>query len=131
MHTFNSNKRIVSKQPGEVFAFLSNLNNWEKLMPENVENWESTGETCRFEIKGTGNLGLRIIEQKEPEYIRLDDNGKAPIKYTFHVYISPLDGQSEIFFTIDAETNAFTRMIIERPLTNFLNMLVEKVEQSV
>jgi carbon monoxide dehydrogenase subunit G len=55
--------KSVNAKPEAVFAFLSDMNNMQKLMPEQVINWTSDGESCQFMIKGMAELGMKITNK--------------------------------------------------------------------
>ena len=55
MTRIEGEKVLINKPQSEVFSFLSNFNNFQKLMPEQVINWKSTENECSFTIKGIIN----------------------------------------------------------------------------
>ena len=62
----------------KIYTFLSNFNNFRKLIPEDkAKDWESTEDTCSFNVEGIGRFGLRIIEKEPNKLIKItsDDNG--------------------------------------------------------
>ena len=47
MTTIETEKKISPNSPEQIFAFLNDMNNFEKLMPEGkIEKWESTEDQC-------------------------------------------------------------------------------------
>jgi len=46
MTEINSEKVFINNTDKNVFNFLNDFNNFEKLMPEQVINWQSTTDTC-------------------------------------------------------------------------------------
>jgi hypothetical protein len=48
MSTINSDKVLISRQNSVVFDFVSDFDNFGKLMPEQVTDWKSTKDTCSF-----------------------------------------------------------------------------------
>ncbi|HEY0899586.1 MAG TPA: SRPBCC family protein, partial [Sphingobacteriaceae bacterium] len=46
MTVFES-KTVIAKPVADVYSFLSDINNHEQLMPENVSNWSSTHDEAR------------------------------------------------------------------------------------
>ena len=65
MTRIESDKVTVNKTSEEIYTFLSNFNNFQKLMPEQVTNWQSTEEDCSFTIAGMASLGMKIVEKIE------------------------------------------------------------------
>ena len=54
MTTIETDKVEINSSAEDIFKFLSDISNLEQLMPEQVANWESTGDECSFTIKGMG-----------------------------------------------------------------------------
>lgn len=98
-------------------------------MPEQVEQFESEGDTCHFTIKGMASLGLRFDEKVSPTRIVMSHHGKAPFALKLMCHITPVDqNRSTLQLTMDADLNPFLKMVAEKPLTNFLNLLLEKYQ---
>ena len=55
--------KSISASQEDVYTFLSDLNNLEKLMPEQVINWKSSQDDCSFTIKGMADMTLNIVEK--------------------------------------------------------------------
>ena len=115
----------VNAKPKAVFAFLSDMNNMQKLMPEQVINWTSDAESCQFMIKGMAELGMKITNKTESSSIMMSSHGKVPFPFTLEVQIRPSSEGSEAKINFDGEVNAFLRMMLEKPLSNFFGMLLD------
>jgi hypothetical protein len=122
----------VNKSSKEIFSFLSNFNNFEKLMPEQVTNWQSTEDECSFTIAGMASLGMKITEKIPNSLIKVIKNGKAPFDFSLDCIInetSPAGCSVQLAF--DADLNPMMKMMAVKPLTNFLNLLVGKLASVV
>ncbi|MDB9775028.1 hypothetical protein OAB47_02215 [Vicingaceae bacterium] len=112
-----------------VYTFLADLNNLEQLMPEGkIENWKSDVDSCQFGIKGMATIGLKVIDRKQTNEINIESFGKAPFKFKLNIHIEEVDAnnaQAKMIF--DGDVNPFMKMMVEKPLTNFFNMLTAKV----
>jgi carbon monoxide dehydrogenase subunit G len=117
--------KAVQATPEQVFTFLSDMNNLQKLMPEQVINWTSDADACRFTIKGMADLGLAISERHEHSLIVMNAHGKTPFPFTLKVHIRPSEAISEAQLVFDGEVNPFLKMMVEKPLGNFFNMLLD------
>jgi carbon monoxide dehydrogenase subunit G len=129
MTRIESDKTLINKSPSEVFSFLSDFNNYKSLMPEQVVDWKSTNEECSFTIKGMASLGMKIKEKKPTSEIIIVKNGKAPFDFELHCVINPSgENQNQCFLQLffDADLNPLLKMMAEKPLKNFLNLLVKK-----
>jgi carbon monoxide dehydrogenase subunit G len=111
-----------------VFDFLSDFNHFEHLMPEQVTHWKSTAEECSFTIAGMASLGMKLQEKIPNSLIKAVKHGNAPFDFTLSCLIKEVAGGSEVQLIFDADMNPVLKMMAERPLTNFLNLLVNKLK---
>ena len=129
MSKIESDKVQVSKSSEEVFTFLSDFNNFEKLMPEQVSDWKADKESCSFNIKGLASIGMRIVEKKPNNYIKIVSDGKVPFNFTLNVYLNEIDKtKTEGQLIFESDMNPFMKMMAEKPLKNFFNMLAGKLK---
>ncbi len=121
-----TNHQIINSSQEDVYNFLIDMNNFEQLFPQDkIDNWESTNETCTFKIKSMGNLGLKRVASTPNSLIYLDSYGKVPFKFTLNIYLSPKEEtQCEGYVVFEGEINPFMKMMVEKPLTEFLKNLV-------
>jgi carbon monoxide dehydrogenase subunit G len=123
MTRLESNKVIVSQTPLQAFEFLSDFENIGKLMPEQVTGFTTDGETCSFTIKGMATLGL-IYESKDPvKSVVMKSHGKVPFDFKLICSLEDRGAETELTLFLDADLNPFLKMMAEKPLTNFLNLL--------
>lgn len=131
MTRIESDKSVINKPQSEVFSFLSNFNNFKQLMPEQVIDWNSSETECSFTIKGMASLGMKISDKKPETEIKIIRNGKAPFDFELYCMIEPSDNHNncslQLFF--DADLNPFLKMMAEKPLKNFLNILVSNFKK--
>ena len=129
-----SDKVIVDKTPEELFNFLSDFNNFGHLMPEQISDWKSTRDECSFTIKGMASLGMHIKERTPHSSIVIEDSGKSPFRFLLRCSIVPAESDSTanksmVQLVFDADLNPMLQMMASRPLTNFLNLLVNKLKE--
>jgi carbon monoxide dehydrogenase subunit G len=129
MTRIESDKTSINKSSREIFEFLSNFNNFEKLMPEQVTDWKSSEDECSFTISGMASLGMKITEKKPNDYIKVVRNGSAPFDFTLECMMSEKNpSESEVQLAFNAELNPMLKMMAVKPLTNFLNLLVGRLK---
>jgi len=129
MTKIESDQVTIDKTAKEVFDFLSDFNNFEKLMPEQVVDWKSTADECTFTIKGMATLGMKIIEKVPNSLVKVTKNGSAPFEFTLSCMIEDLQSQCRVRLAFDADLNPMMKMMASKPLTNFLNLLVNKLKE--
>jgi hypothetical protein len=129
MTRIESEKMLINKSQSEVFSFLGDFNNYQSMMPEQVTDWKSTADECSFTIKGMASLGMKIISKTPETEIKIIKNGKAPFDFVLFCMIEPSGNNTNSSFLqliFDADLNPFLKMMAEKPLQNFLNLLVNK-----
>ena len=68
MSIFES-KVEINKPVNEVYKFLADFNNHQKLMPENISNWSSTTDEASFSVQNMAKLALKISNRIENQAI--------------------------------------------------------------
>lgn len=130
MTRLESNKVLISKKPESVFEFLSDFNNIGTLMPDQVEGYTTDGETSSFTIKGMAKLGLAYDSKTPFSEVVMKSHGKVPFDFKLICSIEKAsDISSGLTLFLDADLNPFLKMMAEKPLTNFLNLLANKYKE--
>ena len=63
MH-LESNTTQVNKSQQQVFEFLTNMHNYEKIMPDSIQKFEIKGEdSFLFQLKGMPEIKLKMQEK--------------------------------------------------------------------
>ncbi len=60
-----SQKVSIDKSQEEIKSFITNLNNFEGLMPESIEKFEVDGDSFIFGLKGMPEIRLVLQEKNE------------------------------------------------------------------
>lgn len=129
MLTIDTGYKPVAAPAEQVFTFLSDINNLQKLMPDRVENWQSDTDSCTFTIKGMADIGMKIEDRLPNHTLKLVSHGKVPFNFKLDISIRPDANGSgcESSIVFNGEINMFMKMMVETPLTNFFKMLLEKL----
>jgi carbon monoxide dehydrogenase subunit G len=124
-----SEKVTINSSPEKIFNFIGNFDNFSALLPEKVENWQSTGDSCSFEVKGLATLGLRITERIPFTKVSMTGEGKLPFDFTLAAIMHETSlQQSEVQLIIDSDMSQFIAMMAANPLKDFINALVNKLK---
>ena len=99
-------------------------------MPEDrISDWQSTATECSFQIKGLARIGMKMGEKTEPTLIKLVSNGKNPFPFELNIHLDPTSADSSTtHINFQGQMNPFMKMMVEKPLTNFFNMLVDRLQ---
>lgn len=123
-----SPKTTIPKSTSKVFDFLSNLKNFEKLMPENISNFELLEkDKFIFAISGMPEI---ILEKKSEEAFNSIVLGSAAGKldFTLETVITELSQQhSQVHLNFSGNFNPMMAMMIKGPITKFIETLVTKI----
>src|SRR5690606_36845700 len=123
-----SQKVNVNKSQQELLNFLTNVGNYEQIMPESKEKFEvKSKDTFAFALKGMPEIWLKIKETQEPNLIKL---GSASDKFDFSLDVVIEDegnntSSAQLFF--DGKFNAMMAMMVKGPFNKFINRLAENV----
>ncbi|MEE2700519.1 MAG: hypothetical protein VYD71_04050 [Bacteroidota bacterium] len=124
MTTFNSLEVAVNLSPEALYGKLSNLNNLQTILPPQVSEFESTTESCSFKMGGMPKISLQIDEKVPNSKISLiAKDSQVPFNLVCEINE---DGENcKAVLQLNAELNMMMKMMLEKPLTNFLNKTAE------
>ena len=129
MTTIETDNIEINSSAEDIFNFLSDISNLEKLMPDQVVNWESADDDCSFTIKGMGNIGMQIVERIQPSEIKIVST-KGALKFTLNCVIEMINGDKcHTQLILEADLNPMMKMMVEKPLGKFFNLLVMKLKE--
>lgn len=119
-----SPKVSVQKSAQELFDLLSDVKNFEKLMPENIAKFEVIGEDAFiFGLKGMPEIKLKMKEKVAPNKIVL---GAASDKLPFTLIAnidSVSDNSSDVKLDFEGDFNPMMAMMIKGPIGKFIETL--------
>ena len=127
MTTFKSPEVIANKSAEDFFNKIGDLNNLKEIMPSQIENYESTETTCSFKMQGMPRLALEIAEKTEFSKISLTAKG-SQIPFSLDCFITEKGEECQVRLEINAELNMMMKMMVEKPLTQFLDVLASKIQ---
>lgn len=125
-----SPKKVVAKNDKAVFEFLTDLKNFEILMPDTIDKFEVLSEDrFLFALKGMPEIVLQRMEQTPNSQIILGAaSDKLPFTLTTDIYAIDAD-QSEVVLSFSGAFNAMMGMMIKNPITNFMGTLSENLSK--
>jgi ribosome-associated toxin RatA of RatAB toxin-antitoxin module len=123
-----SPKVTVEKSSQELFDLLSDVKNFEKLMPDNIAKFEVIGEDAFiFGLKGMPEIKLKMKEKVAPNKIVL---GAASDKLPFTLIANietVSDNSSAVKLDFEGEFNAMMAMMIKGPIGKFIETLANNM----
>ncbi|MDT7829658.1 SRPBCC family protein [Pricia sp. S334] len=121
-------RKTVPKSEKEVFDFLTDLGNFEKLMPENIDKFELINQDrFLFSLKGMPEIVLERKRQTPHNQIVLGAASEK-LPFTLTADIAKInESESEVALSFEGQFNAMMGMMIKKPLTNFMTTLSENL----
>ena len=127
-----SPKINVEKSPEDVFNFLSDIKNFESLMPENISKFEVLGDDkFLFALKGMPEIILKKKELLPPNKIVLGAaGGKLDFSLTGNI-VELDDNSSDVQLHFSGDFNPMMAMMIKGPITKFIETLSTNIPSAI
>ena len=125
-----SPKVSVEQSAQHLFDSLTDVKNFEKLMPESIAKFEVIGDDAfLFGLKGMPEIKLKMKEKIAPNTVILGAaSDKLPFTLTAKID-AIADNKSDVQLFFDGEFNAMMAMMIKGPISKFLETLAENMHK--
>lgn len=128
MTRIESKKVNVSCNAEECYEFLTDLNNYELLLPKDkISNWESDEKHCSFKIQKTYKLALIYKNGLPFNEIHLVSGENSPFSFTLNIMLTNNGDNCDAQLICDADINPFLKMMIEKPLNNLFDYMADRL----
>ncbi len=118
----------AQKSSKDMYEFLADPANFEKIMPENIDKFETRENGFVFALKGMPEIKLKIKELVPNEKVVLGAaSDKLPFTLTGNIYEID-DESSEVQLVFNGKFNPMMAMMVKSPLKKFINTLSENIE---
>lgn len=119
----------VPKSQKEIFSFITDLNNFEQLMPESIQKFEVDGDSFVFGLKGMPEIRLVLKEKNEFDNVVLAA-ASSKLSFTLTTKIDAIsDTNSDVQLLFEGEFNPMMAMMIKKPLQKFIDTLSENISK--
>ena len=127
-----SPKISIDKSPQEVFDFLSNVKNFESLMPENISKFEVlSNDTFLFALKGMPEITLKNKEAISPNKIVLSA-ADSKLDFSLTGTITEKNESScDVQLDFNGDFNPMMAMMIKGPISKFIETLVTSIPKNI
>lgn len=124
-----SNIETIHASGEKIFSLLTNFNRFGEMLPEQVKNWESSEDYCKFLIQDFVTITMRITEKVNFSKIvyQMDNDRQIPAFIT--LLLNNQEDNQEIFIEIEMDIPAIFAGMVKKPLQSFVDMLVIKIKQ--
>lgn len=125
-----SPKVTVEKSAEYLFSQLSEVKNFEKLMPENIAKFEVLGDDIfNFGLKGMPEIKLRMKEKTPNSKIVLNAaSDKLPFSLIANIETLS-ENSSTVKLDFEGEFNPMMAMMIKGPISKFIESLATNMNK--
>lgn len=121
-------KILVNKPVGELTQMLKNSQDYEHLMPEGLQKFEAREDGFKFALKGMPEIALKIDEVSDQQVVL--KSASSSLEFELKGLMNAVnENQTEVQLVFDGKFNPFIKMMVEKPLKNFIDSLTDKIEQ--
>lgn len=130
--TLNSISNELKLSDQNLFYKLTDINNYEKIMPENISKFEIIdSNTLIFSLKGMPEIKLVFGEKISPSLITLNSS-ESKINFSLTAHINKIDESNCSFFLeFNGDLNPMIQMMVKTPLQSFINDLSNNISKLV
>ena len=120
-------KIIVNKSAKELSELLKTPDNYKQFMPDGLQKFESREDGFKFGLQGMPEIALKIDEVTDEKAVL--KSASSSLDFALTATLKPLnENQTEAQMLFEGKFNPFIKMMVEKPLQNFINALTDKIE---
>lgn len=130
MTTIESKSVTLTKSAESVFNYLTDLNNFEHLLPmDKLSNWKAEKDACSFKIQGAANVGLMLDSTTPNNGIVLKSSPETPFPFTLNISIAENGENVTVSQICKADINPFLKVMVEKPLRNLFDYIADRLDK--
>ncbi|MCD0477637.1 SRPBCC family protein [Chryseobacterium sp. LC2016-29] len=120
-------KIIVNKSSKDLSELLKSPENYKEFMPDGLQKFETREDGFKFGLQGMPEIALKIDEVTQEKAVL--KSASSSLDFTLTATLKPLnETQTEVQMLFEGKFNPFIKMMVEKPLQNFINALTDKIE---
>ncbi len=124
-----SEPKIVQKSAQEFYTFASKPENHKNLMPSDLSFFESDEKGYTFQLNGMPKVALKVKETI-PNSKVIYTSAKDSLQFDLTVNINEIDEETcRVDLVFEGSFNPFIKMMVEKPLNNFIQNLSNNIEK--
>ncbi|HLO72968.1 MAG TPA: hypothetical protein VK164_03450 [Flavobacterium sp.] len=122
-----SPKVNVSKSAEYLFNALTDVKNFEKLMPENIAKFEVIDENCfEFGLKGMPEIKL-VKKEAIPNTKVVLGAASSKLPFTLTANLTEVNETTDVQLIFEGDFNPMMAMMIKGPITKFIETLAQNM----
>ncbi|HEX7494734.1 MAG TPA: hypothetical protein VF346_10975 [Bacteroidales bacterium] len=127
---FESRSGNLSCNPEEAFSFVTDIRNFERFIPKGViNNWTAEKESCSFGMSMLGTVTVRLSEKEKYTKVVYTGDALKENDFSLVLFISDkVENHAEVKISLSADLNPMIKMMVAKPISQFLEMLIREME---
>jgi hypothetical protein len=127
---YESRTGILSCTPAELFDFVTDIRNFEQFIPAgSVTNWTHTNDSCSFSVSMIGTVTVRITGKVPHSKVVYDGDALKKNDFSLQLLIENAgENKASARVLLDAELNPMLKMVANKPIIQFLDILIREME---
>ena len=121
-------KIVVNKSVNTLVEMLNKPEDYKNLMPDSLQNFEVRDNGFKFGLKGMPEIALKIEEVSDKAVVL--KSASSSLDFELKGLMNALnENQTEVQLLFEGKFNPFIKMMVEKPLQNFINALSDNLEK--
>lgn len=126
----NAETSFFEKSQEEIYTFLSDFQNFKKIMPENIDKFKITDNGFIFALKGMPSIKLKLKAKTPHSNITLESASEQfPFTLAADINKNNNNNQSKVMFNFEGKFNPMITMMVKSPLQKFIKTLSTNIEK--
>lgn len=129
MTKFESKIVSIRRTPEDVFRVLSDFRQFTPFIPKDkLEGWEADEESCRFNVNGIGQTGLRFIDKEPYKTVKITGDKNIPFEFFIWVQLKEVGpNDTRMKLTLHADLNMMLKMMLQKQLAEGIDTMAEQI----
>lgn len=123
---FKSPEQVIPAPREDVYHFISDLRNFESLMPDQVEKWSADRDRCEFTVTGLSTINMEVTG-RSPGRVNLKSGDKSPVDFELECSLTDNGNSTVAMITLNTHLSPMIKMMASRPLQNLVNIMAERL----
>ena len=127
---FESRPGALSCNPAEAFDFITDLRNFGRFInEETITNWKADKDSCSFSVAMLGTVSVRMLEKEAGKLVVYQGDALSMNDFKINVFLSDSpEGRADIRLKLTAILNPMMKMIADKPINEFMEILMNEIE---
>lgn len=127
MEKYESKQQKIHRRAEDIYAVLSDFNNFTPILADKVEEWNAEENSCTFKVKGI-KVRLLIVDKEPFSFIKLGGDELSPVEFNLWIQLKEVESyDTRLRLVLHANLNIMMRMMIGGKLQQGLDQMAEQI----